>query len=647
MWKMSVSAVRSDLAGLAGSFVVLLLAGALLSATGVVIETGLRAGGVQPGAPDDPAQLLLLATSFSGTALMVVLLVVASTFSLAIRRHLRTYALLQTVGATRDQVRRIVAGQVLLVSAAAAPVGALIGMVGAQLLTPALVDAGIVAPGFTLYYSVLPVLAAIALLVPASLLAAMVSVRATVRASPSTAVQDSVVEATALSRGRRASALVCAVLGLGAAFSPLFVPGTIGAASAGASALLLISAAALSGPQLVGWLLRGGDASSSTVGRAPVRLALSSSRGFSRRLSTAIVPLAVALAVGSVQTSMNSTVATAAAQQLEAGLSADLVVTDPAGLSPQQLAQITGVPGVDSVTALSAAAVQVRTDSEGPTALAWESTAVRGLSTGPQPSGPSSLTSPSYDPGVTKGSLGDLATPDTVAISRDAAFTNGQQVGDAVSFRYGDGHESTATVVAVYDRSLGFGDYILGQGTLTAQDPQSTADTALITTTPGASGTVSEQLSTLGIAATDKATYEQQALASSASVQQLSATLLLTLLLFIGLAAANSLIMSTAGRRSELALLHLLGATRRQLVTMALVESLIIGAIAWAIGTLAVLPAVIGVGYGLLGGFAVPLDLGTYGWLSLAVLATAVLSVVPTATRLVGGSRTPGSLRAA
>lgn len=314
VWKMSVSAVRSDLAGLAGSFVVLLLAGGLLSATGVVIETGVRAGGDRPGAPDDPAQLLLLATSFSGTALMVVLLVVASTFSLAIRRHRRTYALLQTVGATRDQVRRIVAAQVLLVSAVAAPVGAVAGLVSAGFLTPTLVRAGVVAPGFALYYSPLPVLAAVALLVPVSLLAAMVAVRATVRASPSTAVQDSVVEATELSRGRRVTAVVCAVGGLGAAFSPLFVPGTIGAASAGASALLLISAAALSGPLLIGWVLRGGGASSPAVGRAPARLALASSRGFSRRLSTAIVPLAVALAVGSVQTSMNSTVAAAAAQ---------------------------------------------------------------------------------------------------------------------------------------------------------------------------------------------------------------------------------------------------------------------------------------------------------------------------------------------
>lgn len=298
------------------------------------------------------------------------------------------------------------------------------------------------------------------------------------------------------------------------------------------------------------------------------------------------------------------------------------------------------MPGVNSVTALSAAAVQVRTDTEGPTALAWESTAVRGLSNGGQPSS-------SYDPGLTQGSLADLATPDTVAISRDAAFSNSQGLGTKVTFRYGDGHEATATVVAVYDRSLGFGDYILGQNTLAAQDPRSTADTALITTTAGTAGTVAQQLSTLKIAATDTATYQKQALASNANVQQLSTSLLLVLLLFIGLAAANSLIMSTAGRRGELALLQLLGATRRQLVTMALIESLIIAAIAWAIGTISVLPAVIGVGYGLLGGFSVPLDLGTYTWLSLAVLATAVLSAVPTATRLVSGHRTPASLRTA
>ena len=623
-----------------GSFVVLLLAGGLLTAAGVVIETGLRASGGRPGSPDDPALLLLLASSFSGTALMVVVLVVASTFSLAIQRHRRTYALLQTIGATRDQIRRLVAGQVLLVTALAAPAGALIGMVSVRFLTPKLLDAGVVAPGFTLAYSPLPVLAAIALLLPTSLLAAAMAVRATVNASPSTAVQESMVEATKLSRARRVTAMICALVGLGAAFSPLLIPGTIGAASAGASALLLISAAALSGPLLIGWLLRDGASPSSTVGRAPVRLALANSRGFSRRLSTAIVPLAVALAVGAVQTSTDSTVATAAAQQLRDGLSANLVVAEPAGVTTAQVAAIRDTTGVDSVATLSSAAVQVQTDSEGPDLLAWESATVRGVPEG-QP------TSASIDPDVNEGSLTALGQADTVAISRDAAFTNGQGMGDAVPFRYGDGHESTAEVVAIYDRSLGFGDYLFGQSTLQTQDPESVPDTVMIAAAPAQVEAITQQLGALGLTAVDTNTYVEQALSSSADVQTLSSTLLLVLLLFIGLAAANSLVMSTAGRRGEFALLQLIGATRRQIVTMAAVESLIIGAAAWAIGTLAVLPAVIGVGYGLLGGLTISMDLGTYGWLSLAVLTISVLSVVPTASRLARANRTPGSLSAA
>ncbi|MEP7330486.1 MAG: FtsX-like permease family protein [Terracoccus sp.] len=639
VWKMSVSSARSDLGGLAGSFLVLLLAGGLLSAAGVVIETGLRAGGGRPGAPGDPSLLLLLAASFSGTALMVVVLVVASTFSLAIRRHRRTYALLQTIGATRPQIRRLVSGQVVLVAAVAAPVGALMGMVGVRFLTPTLVDAGVVAPGFALDYSVLPVLAAIALLLPTSLLAALVAVRSTVSASPSTAVEESVVEATGLSRARRAAASVCALLGLGAAFSPLLIPGTIGAASAGASALLLVSAAALSGPQLIGWLLRDGAAAPTSGGRAPVRLALANSRGFSHRLSTAIVPLAVALALGSVQTSTDSTVAAATAQQLTAGLHADLVVANSKGLTTAQVAAIRGTIGVRSVSSLSSAALQVQTDSEGPDGLAWESATVRGVAQG-RPA------SASLDPGVEQGTLAALGRADTVAISRDVAFSNGQGLGDRVRVRYGDGHERAAEVVAIYDRGLGFGDYLFGQRTLRAQDPGSVIDIVLVTAAPATTAAILQRVSALGLTAVDTDTYVATALASSVKTQSLSTTLLLVLLLFIGLAATTSLVMSTAGRRGELALLQLVGATRRQIVMMATVESLVIGAAAWAIGTLAAFPAVIGIGHGLLGGLTVSMDLRTYGLLSLAVLVISVLSVVPTAARLARGNRTPGSLRA-
>ena len=59
-------------------------------------------------------------------------------------------------------------------------------------------------------------------------------------------------------------------------------------------------------------------------------------------------------------------------------------------------------------------------------------------------------------------------------------------------------------------------------------------------------------------------------------------------------------------------------------------EALVIGVAAWAIGTVAVLPAIAGVSAGLLGAALPPVDLTMYAVLSLAVVGTAVVSVVPT-----------------
>lgn len=54
-------------------------------------------------------------------------------------------------------------------------------------------------------------------------------------------------------------------------------------------------------------------------------------------------------------------------------------------------------------------------------------------------------------------------------------------------------------------------------------------------------------------------------------------------------------------RRNELRLYGRTGATRSQLLRMTLVEATITGGLTWVIGTLAVLPAVLGVGLGRLG----------------------------------------------
>ncbi|HYF71671.1 MAG TPA: FtsX-like permease family protein, partial [Nocardioides sp.] len=196
-WSTARAAVRADRGGLAGTFIVLVLAAALLSATGVVMESGLRA---QASASGDASMLAALAGSFAGTAITVVVLVVASTFALAIRRRRREFALMRAVGATRKQVRRMVGSEVLLVTAVAAPLGAVPGLFAARLLTPTLVDSGIVTEGFDLTLSPVPVVVAVALLLPVALLAARLAARETLRMSPTAAVRESTVEKPAIGR---------------------------------------------------------------------------------------------------------------------------------------------------------------------------------------------------------------------------------------------------------------------------------------------------------------------------------------------------------------------------------------------------------------------------------------------------------------
>ena len=102
-------------------------------------------------------------------------------------------------------------------------------------------------------------------------------------------------------------------------------------------------------------------------------------------------------------------------------------------------------------------------------------------------------------------------------------------------------------------------------------------------------------------------------------------------MVFIVLGAANALVLTTAGRHSELVLLHRTGTTRQQLRTMLLTESLLTGTLTWLIGTLAVAPAVLGVSAGLLPGQTPVIDLTTYALLSLTVITTATSATTTTA----------------
>jgi putative ABC transport system permease protein len=614
------AAVRAYRSSFIGSFLIVLTAAALLSANGVLMESGLRS---------DAPLLGTVAASFAGIAILVVILVVASTFASALRQRESQFALLRAVGATAAQVRSMVTAEVVLVFAIAAPLGAVPGLFAAELLTPVLESGGVLPVGTALTISPLPAIAALVLLFPTALLAARLAARKVTRVSPTEAVRSASVESSRLSLARRITALSLLVGGLLDAGTPFVVPGTLGSAAGGTSAFLLIGAAAVAGPALVGALARRAVRATRSSRHAASVLALVNARGFSRRLTAAIIPLALLLALGTVQTGVNSAAADAAGAQLRAGLGSDLIVTAHDGVTSEQAAAVASTPGIDAVVPSSIVAAEVQVDADEELGgLSWEQTGLRTVSgdaTG------------LIDPKVTAGSLGDLAQPGTIAVSRESLFATGKGVGDTVALRFAGADETdmSATIVAIYERGLGFGEYIIDESSLPSSQRPAVADALfargsadfesadLTSADLGSSGAGS---SVLRVESVDN--YVEGAVAGASAQQSLGAILLFVLLLFIAIAAANTLAMLTAARRPEFAVLRRVGTTRAQLTSMVAIESLFVMVTALVIGTVSVIPALAGVAYGLLGSFSLAIDWPVFAALAGSVVLIASLAMI-------------------
>lgn len=612
--RLAVTALRAHWPTMTGTGLVIALAATLVTLTGVLVESGLRAPAGSGGL------LITLASSFAGTALVLVVLVVSATATLALRRRRREFALLTAVGATRAQVRQAISIEILLISAVAAPLGAIPGLLLARALDPELRRSGVVDADFVSTLSPLPVLAAVAIVVPTALLASRLAARETVRLSPTEAIRDSATETAPTGTVRRVSAVVTAIGGLFAAFTPLFLPGTAGSALAASSAFLLIGSAALAGPLLVEWAFgRTAVLGAQTTG-APARLALGNLRGFSRRLTSVVVPLALLLAVGTTQTTVDRVIQDASTSQLRAAIGTELVATSDRGLTDAQLTTMREAPGVAGVVPIGDVPADVRTDDDGlPASLAWEATALRVV--------PPTVSPADFDPGVTSGSLADLRTRGSVAISSDTAFDTGKSSGDQIRVRVGD-HSAALRVVAVYDRGLGIGDQLIGPATARALGATPSISTALVDLTSGSTATAAALARSTDVDVTSAAAYADATTSPDAASQHLSTLLTLLLLIFVGLGSINALVLITIGRRQELRLLWQGGATSRQLIGMTGVESLTTGLAAWAIGTAAVLPGVVGMSSGLLG-FGVPhIDLSAYLALSITVVGLAVTATL-------------------
>ncbi len=588
---------------------------------GVEAHTGADRGTAEfPDSRASASNLLAAAGSIFGTASVLVAFVVVSTLSLSVRQRRRQFALLRAIGATPRQLRAGIVREILLVSAVAVPIGAIPGLFAARLIAPVLVSGGVVTNDYSLVVSPLPAVWAGTSIVMVSVIAALVAARRSVRVSPTDALREAAVEEPTIGRIRWIAAIIVGILGLAASFTPLFFSGVIGGAVAGSSAILLICAVALAGPPVVIWLL---DRVTPVLGRsrrASVELAAANSRGFSRRLAGAIVPLAMVLAFGAVQTVTNATISSESSRQLDDSLTADLIVAGPAGISADLADEILTSPDVTAAVPLRSATLGISTGSDddnpfGSGGPAWEATPARAV--------PADVSTSTLDLDVANGELADLGAADTIAISSDFASEFFIGMDDTVEVRYGDGFETTATIVAVYDHGLGFGPVVIGTDTLLAHSPDSLVDEILVDTGSVDAARVIETIGSFGLDVVDRDEYVASAIDAADTAADLSKVILLALLAFVAVAALNNLAMATAERRGEFTLLQRIGATSRQLVRTTAVEAAITAVAALGIGVLAIIPATIGLGVGISSTHVATIDWWTMSGLVVAVVLSA------------------------
>nr|WBO82311.1 FtsX-like permease family protein [Streptomyces sp. SBE_14.2] len=540
-----------------------------LAGSGVKVHTGDDRGGVEEHGLAYAKELLTgLGGSFGGIAAVVAVFTASGTVALSVAQRAREFALLRAVGATPRQIRRAVASEALLVAPLAGLVGCLPGIGLAHWWFGELQDRGAVPEAVELHVSWIPLVVAVGTGLLTALVAGWAAGRRPSRIKPGEALTEASVQ-------RLRPGVVRTVLGVGALVGGGFLS-VVAARSAGDDAanaalgvvMCFMLGVALLGPLvarlcagLFGTVLRGGG--------APASLAAANSRANARRLASALTPIVLAMAFASTLVFMHTSESHVADRQLRDGLTADHVVTHPAGLPADAADRAARAPGVEAAVSLLNTQVLVPVGSG---ADRWlQNSTAQGVS------GSGRDLAKVQDLDVRDGSLDRVGTG-RIAVDRTLATSAKVGVGDRLELYLPDGTKVRPEVVAVYGRGLGLAAVTMDRDTLA---PHITSGFDSVLLVRGGDGKALTALGEVTDASGD--VVEQN------TDRELNAwanrTMAAVLGGFAAIAAANTLVMTVLDRRRELGMLRLVGSTRRQVMRMLRWEALLVAVAGVVLGT--------------------------------------------------------------
>lgn len=521
----------------------------------------------------DRADLFGLGMTAGIDVVLVALFVVASTVALSVGERRRSYALLRAVAATPGQVRRQVMTELGVLGALAGLAGVLPGIGLAALAMRGLDAHQIMPPAAGSWTSGwLLLIAAGAGTIIAELAGLAAAWRAS-RISPTGALTEAHAE-------RRFPHPVRLFLGLGAlaggvtlcvitATQPLSVTDVLNLALL--MGLSFMAAIGLLGPLLV--------TAAQLAIRLPVlacsgiagRLALAEMRARPRRMASAVVPVALAVAFTGAIYLIDATQAHATVNQARQRLTAQVVISAPGpGLAPTALGAVRAVPGVRAAVGLTPTTIFTPNPGN-------ETTAAEAITREP-------LTR-LLNLNVITGSLRGFG-PGDIALSRLVTGKDAidARVGQTITTYLTDGTPYRAKVTAVYARSLGFADALIPAGAAGGGHLGTTSlGEVLAAGSPGTpASTLAGHLRKLavrypGLQAAPRSLVDAQAELLTAQTSYANNLVLGLIAGLAGVALVNTLVVATLERRDALRLLQQVGTTGRQLIASTIWETLLLG----------------------------------------------------------------------
>nr|WP_202528192.1 ABC transporter permease [Streptomyces sp. SID486] len=306
---LALGQLRRRPAAFVGLAVALFLAVATLTLFGSLFAAHITTPAAAREATTGPG-LMVIAGAFGEIAVLVAFFVVVNALGFALRRQHRELALLRTIAATPRQVRRLVRGEVVLTTLLVAVPGGAVGTAAAQGFLTELQRREMAAPGVRVPGTPVPVSVALAVALAVGLTASAVAARRISRIAPAAALTASATE-----HGRAGAPRLLAAVGVlvgGGLLLRLAATRTAEQVDkAGQAALLgslvLLVAVALAGPLVARVLAAGLGTPVRVLAPSAGWLADANLRGYARRLSSAVVPVALLVGLSGTMLIMTST----------------------------------------------------------------------------------------------------------------------------------------------------------------------------------------------------------------------------------------------------------------------------------------------------------------------------------------------------